>query len=85
MVTTVVCSLLGVAAVITNYRTIIVTQSGLVFLSIVMFVLTVANWSGGDDGPGMILIALVGPALLLGAITAIALTILAISNDPRYL
>lgn len=71
VITVAMCSLAGVVAVVKDRRPIIFIQDGLLALSVVFFVLAVANWSGGDDGPGMILVGGVGPLILMGAVLAI--------------
>ena len=74
--TAVLCSLAGVFAVVKNTRRAAsVPQNGLVVITVVLYVLAVANWSGGDEVPGMILVGMVGPTLLLSAVLAIVSTI----------
>ena len=71
IITVAMCSLAGIVALVKNRRPMFVLQDGLMALSVVFFVLAVLNWSGGDDGPGMILVGVVGPLMLIGAVLAI--------------
>lgn len=76
IVTLVICFLVGVVAGIVNRLPLIILQDCLVVLAVVLFGLTVTNWSGGDDGTGMILVGIVGPLLLIDLILAVVSAVL---------
>jgi hypothetical protein len=76
----VVCVLAGMIATGTNSRLACLVQNASVAVSFVLFVLAVMNWSGGDDGPGMLMVGGVGPTLLPAAILAVISTILIARN-----
>jgi hypothetical protein len=88
-----ICLLFGAAAVVWNGRVTSLAQNGCVAATVVLFVLAVLHWSGGDDGPGMLLVGVVGPIQLAASVLAVVSTISTIrtflssngkatSNDP---
>ena len=58
-------------------------QNGSVALSIILLFLAVANWPGGDDGPGMLMVGGIGPTLLSAAVLAIVSTVVAVTSRSR--
>jgi hypothetical protein len=64
VIATIVCCLVGTIAVITNTVAVCLTQNTMVVVSFGLFMLTVRNWPGGDDGPGMALMWLGGMTFL---------------------
>ena len=70
VVTIVICSCVGLVAVGMNTRATSLIHNGLVMLSLIPYFLAVGNWPGGDDGPGMGMVFIIGPTLL--AATALA-------------
>ena len=71
IVTLIMCFIAGFIAIIKHTFVARLVQNLLVILSFAFFVLVVANWPGGDDGPGMLMIGGVGPALLYSLVLAI--------------
>lgn len=69
------CCLAGIAAIIKKANGVVLVRNCVTVMAFGLFVLTMAHFPGGDDGPGMILIGGSGPAVLAGAILAIASTV----------
>ena len=67
----VVASTVGGVAVLRGKLLLYLLQNALTVLAFAKFILAVSNWPGGDDGPGMILIAGVGPLLLAATVISI--------------
>jgi len=81
MITMIASFFPGVIAMVWNTRIACLIQNVLAILSTVFFVLTMAHWSGGDDGTGMLMIVIVAPLVLLAAILALFSTGFILTRD----
>ena len=71
IVTLGLCSLCCIAAVFSDSSTARYIRNGLLALSLVLLIVTAASWPGGDDGPLMGLMWLVGPFILFGMVLGV--------------
>jgi hypothetical protein len=78
LVSVIISSLAGIFAIVKKTVAVSLIQNSIVILSLVLFAVTVAHWSGGDDGPGMILVIVIGPTLLMAALLALISTIISL-------
>ena len=79
----VLCLFSCITAIRNDTRTAKLIRNGFVALSAIIFIFTVSKWPGGDDGPLIGLVCIVGPFLFFEMVLSTISTISIFKDDKR--